>query len=113
MGREVIKGMADIAGDSKRGVRTIAVSKGLGAAGKTGALFFVAAVLLSVIPIALGTVSWLYLPIVSVCDIGFLYSSYSIVKNTSPENALRSKKQALVWMLLGLIAFIAGGFPVG
>ena len=113
MGREVIKGMADIEGDSKRGVRTLAVSKGLGTAAQTGALFFVAAVLLSVIPIAFGMISWLYVPIVSVCDIGFLYSSYSIVKNASPENALRSKNQALVWMLLGLIAFIAGGFAVG
>jgi len=73
----------------------------------------VAAVMLSVIPIAFGMISWLYVPIVSVCDIGFLYSSYSIVKNASPENALRSKNQALVWMLLGLIAFIAGGFAVG
>jgi len=113
MGREVIKGMADIEGDSKRGVRTLAVSKGLGTAAKTGALFLVAAVLLSVIPIAFGMVSWLYTPFVLVCDLGFLYSAYSIVRDPSPGNALRSKNQALVWMLLGLIAFIAGGFTIG
>jgi geranylgeranylglycerol-phosphate geranylgeranyltransferase len=113
MGREVIKGMADIVGDSKRGVRTLAVSKGLGIASKTGALFFVVAVLLSAIPVMLKMISWLYVPIVLVCDLGFLYSTYSIVKDPSPENALRSKNQALVWMLLGLIAFIAGGFSVG
>jgi geranylgeranylglycerol-phosphate geranylgeranyltransferase len=112
MGREVIKGMADIAGDSKRGVRTLAVSKGLVVASKTGALFFVVAVLLSVIPAALKIVSWLYAPIVLVCDTGFLYSAYSIVKDPSPRNALRSKNQALASMLLGLIAFIAGGFTV-
>ena len=113
MGREVVKGMADIAGDSKRGVRTLAVSKGLGTASKIGALFFVVAVLLSAIPIMLRMVSWLYVPIVLVCDLGFLYSASSIVKDHSPKNALRSKNQALVWMLLGLIAFIAGGFAVG
>jgi geranylgeranylglycerol-phosphate geranylgeranyltransferase len=113
MGREVIKGMADIEGDSKRVVRTLAVSKGLGTAAKTGALFFVAAVLLSVIPIAFGMVSWLYTPFVLVCDLGFLYSAYSIIRDPSPGNALRSKNQALVWMLLGLIAFIAGGFTIG
>jgi geranylgeranylglycerol-phosphate geranylgeranyltransferase len=110
MGREVVKGMADIAGDSRRGVRTLAVTKGLGMASKTGALFFVVAVLLSVIPIALRMVSWLYVPIVVVCDTGFLYSAYSIVRDPTPRNALRSKNQALVWMLLGLVAFIAGGF---
>jgi geranylgeranylglycerol-phosphate geranylgeranyltransferase len=113
MGREVIKGMADIAGDSKRGVRTLAVAKGLGIASKTGASFFVVAVLLSTIPVALRMVSWLYAPIVLVCDVGFLYSAYSIVKDPSPRNAVTSKNQALVWMLLGLIAFIAGGFAVG
>jgi geranylgeranylglycerol-phosphate geranylgeranyltransferase len=113
MGREVIKGMADIAGDSKRGVRTLAASRGLGIASKTGALFFVVAVLLSAIPITLKMVSWLYVPIVLVCDFGFLYSAYSIVKDPSPKNALRSKNHALVWMLLGLIAFIAGGFVLG
>jgi geranylgeranylglycerol-phosphate geranylgeranyltransferase len=110
MGREVIKGMADIVGDSKRGVRTLAVSKGLGTASRTGALFFVMAVLLSAIPIILQMISWLYAPIVLVCDLGFLYSAYSIVKDPSPKNALRSKNHALLWMLLGLIAFIAGGF---
>jgi geranylgeranylglycerol-phosphate geranylgeranyltransferase len=113
MGREVIKGIADIVGDSKRGVRTLAVSKGLGTASKTGALFFTVAVLLSTIPIMLRMVSWLYVPIVLACDLGFLYSAYSIVKDHSRENALRSKNQALAWMLIGLIAFIAGGFAVG
>jgi len=110
MGREVIKGMADIVGDSNRGVRTLAVSKGLGTASRTGALFLVVAVLLSATPIMLQMVSWLYAPIVLVCDLGFLYSAYSIVKDPSPKNALRSKNHALVCMLLGLIAFIAGGF---
>ena len=113
MGREVIKGMADIAGDSKRGVRTLAVAKGLGIASKTGALFFVVAVLLSTVPIVLRMVSWLYVPIVLVCDAGFLYSAYSIVRDPSPRNAVTSKNQALAWMLLGLVAFIAGGFVVG
>jgi len=113
MGREVIKGMADIAGDSKRGVRTLAVAKGLRIASKTGASFFVVAVLLSTVPIALRIVSWLYVPIVLVCDLGFLYSAYSIVRDPSPRNAVTSKNQALVWMLLGLLAFIAGGIAFG
>ena len=113
MGREVVKGMADIVGDSKRGVRTLAVSKGPGIASETGALFFVLAVLLSTIPILLRMVSWLYVPIVLVCDLGFLYSACSVVVDHSPKNALRAKNQALVWMLLGLIAFIAGGLAVG
>ena len=113
MGREIIKGMADVAGDSKRGVRTVAVAKGLGVASKAGALFLVLAVVLSAAPIAFRMVSWLYIPIVLVCDVGFLYSAYSIVKRPSPQNAVKSKNQALVWMLLGLIAFIAGGLAIG
>jgi len=110
MGREIIKGMADVAGDSSRGVKTLAVTRGLRTASNVGAVFFVAAAILSAIPVALRMVSWLYVPVVVVCDLGFLYSAYSIVKNPSPKNALRSKKQALVWVLLGLIGFVAGGF---
>lgn len=113
MGREIIKGMADVAGDSRRGIRTLAVTKGPNVASKAGALFLVLAVLLSAVPIAFGMVSWLYAPIVLVCDAGFLYSAHSIVRHPSPQNAVRSKNQALVWMLLGLIAFIAGGLMIG
>ncbi len=113
MGREVIKGMADVAGDSKRGVMTLAVTRGLGTASKVGALFLVSAVLLSVVPVASKMVSWLYAPIVLACDLGFLYSASSIIREPSPGNALRSKNQALVWMLLGLIAFVAGGISFG
>jgi len=58
-------------------------------------------------------VSWLYAPIVLVCDVGFLYSAFSIIRDSSPSNALGSKNQALVWMLIGLIAFIAGGLSLG
>jgi len=112
MGREVIKGMADIAGDSERGVRTLAVTKGPSTASQAAALFFVTAVLLSAVPVAFRMVSWLYFPIVLICDLGFLYSAYSIVKDPSPQNALTSKNRALGWMLLGLLAFIAGGFAV-
>lgn len=109
MGREIIKGIADMEGDSRRGVRTLAVTRGLPIASKTGAFFFLVAVLLSAVPIAFSMVSWLYVPIVLVCDLGFLYSAYSIVKDSSLKNAFRTKNHALVWMLLGLVAFIAGG----
>ncbi len=113
MGREIIKGMTDVPGDSKKSVRTVAVSYGLSFASKAGAMFFVAAVLLSTVPILLGLVSQLYVPIVLACDIGFLYSAYSVVNDPSPANALMAKKHALVWMLLGLVAFIAGGLSLG
>jgi len=109
MGREIIKGVADVVGDSKRGVRTLAVTRGLAFASKTGAFFLVLAVFLSAVPIAFGMVSWVYAPIVLVCDAGFLFSAYSMSKDPSSQNAVRSKNHALVWMLLGLVAFIAGG----
>ncbi len=109
MGREIIKGVADVVGDSKRGVRTLAVTRGLAFASRTGALFLVLAVFLSAVPIAFGMVSWLYAPIVLVCDAGFLYSAYSMAKGPSSQNAVRSKNHALAWMLVGLVAFVAGG----
>jgi geranylgeranylglycerol-phosphate geranylgeranyltransferase len=112
MGREIVKGMADVVGDRERGVNTLAVSKGLDVAAKVGALFFVLAVLLSAAPLILKLVAWIYAPIILACDLGFLYTSNSILRDPSSNNAMKSKKLALVWMLLGLLGFLAGGLTV-
>ncbi len=108
LGREVIKGISDIEGDSLRGVKSIARTRGSEAAARLGATFYFSAVALSPLPYVLNLVSWIYLPIVAVADIGFLYSAYRILKNHEKESALKVKNLTLLWMLIGLIAFITG-----
>lgn len=108
LGREVIKGISDIEGDSLRGVRSVARAHGPGAAAKLGASLYIAAVAASPLPYLLGLVSWIYLPLVLAADLGFIYSAYRILRNRSRDEALRVKSMTLIWMLLGLIAFMAG-----
>jgi len=108
MGREIVKGIVDVSGDTAKGVRSLAATKGSASAAKYGAVLFVAAVALSGLPLILGIVSYYYIPLVAICDIGFLLTAYSLLANSSPRNAKRSKKYVLVWMTFGLLAFILG-----
>lgn len=108
LGREVIKGISDIEGDSIRGVRSIARIKGAHAAARLGAAFYISAVALSPLPYLLNLVSWIYLPLVAAADLGFIYSTTLILRDYSRGSALKVKRMTLAWMLLALIAFIAG-----
>lgn len=115
LGREVIKGIMDVPGDKQRGIRTVAVRYGETKAAYLGAGLFLVAVLLSALPLVYGLVSILYVPFVLLCDLGFLYSSVSLLRKPTARNSRRAKSHALVWMTLGLVAFIAGAFgqPIG
>jgi geranylgeranylglycerol-phosphate geranylgeranyltransferase len=62
MGREIVKGIVDVAGDTAKGVRSVASTKGNANAAKYGGGLFVAAVALSGIPLLLGLVSYYYVP---------------------------------------------------
>ena len=108
IGREIVKGICDVPGDTSRGVRSIAATKGKSLAAKYGAAFFLSAVALSALPLILGLVSYLYVPLVAICDLGFVLTSYSILANSSPRSAKRNKKYVLVWMTFGLLAFLMG-----
>jgi geranylgeranylglycerol-phosphate geranylgeranyltransferase len=110
-GREVIKGISDVKGDALRGVRSVARSMGEKRAAILGAGLYISAVCLSPLPHVLGYVSFLYIPAVLVCDAGFIYSSVSIVKSPSKENAIKVKNYSLLWMFIALLSFIIGGFP--
>jgi geranylgeranylglycerol-phosphate geranylgeranyltransferase len=115
LGREVAKGIVDVQGDSLHGVKTLAVLKGPRVAALTSSGLFLAAVIVSFVPPFLGIVSVLYIPAVLIADFGFVFSSVRLISDSRPENARKEKNRVLLWMLLGLIAFLLGGFsiPVG
>ena len=108
MGREIVKGIVDVAGDSAKGVRSLAATKGIAIAAKYGAAMFILAVALSAVPLAIGIVSVYYVPLVVICDVGFLLTAYSVLTNSSPRNAKRNKSYVLLWMTFGLLAFLVG-----
>jgi len=110
--REVAKGIADVAGDSAKGVKTIAVTMGPRYAARMSGYLFVIAVLLSFTAPLFDKVSIFYYPAVAVADLGFMYSSYRLVRDQSVQTVRSVKTQVLLWMLLGLVGFLMGGSPV-
>ena len=107
-GREITKGIVDMEGDRIRGVKTIAISHGPKRAAQVASLFFILAVLLSPLPAALNLTTMWFLPPLIITDIGFIYSSLSLVRKQTREEAKKIKNRALIWMALGLIAFMSG-----
>ncbi|MEM4699532.1 MAG: geranylgeranylglycerol-phosphate geranylgeranyltransferase [Candidatus Nezhaarchaeales archaeon] len=108
MGREVVKGIVDVVGDSSMGIRTVAAVHGREAAAKLASALFLSAVGLSPAPWLLSLVSVYYLPLVVVCDTGLVRGAVAILRDPSPEGARRVKREVLLWMLVGLAAFVAG-----
>ncbi|MBE9390501.1 geranylgeranylglycerol-phosphate geranylgeranyltransferase [Fervidicoccus fontis] len=104
-GREIIKGIADIAGDSVKGIRTIAVKYGAKRASIVASWFILVAVFLSFIPTITRMTGLLYFILVLAVD-GILISSVlTILNKADKEIALLVKKRILFAMFLGLIAF--------
>ena len=110
VGREVVKAMADVEGDAKRSVNSVARSSGLVVASGVGAFFFVLAVVTSWVPLVTGLADQLYTYGVLVPDAIFLYLAVAIVARHEPGSAFRVEQIALAGMTAGLLVFIGGAF---
>lgn len=109
-GREITKGIVDINGDKTMGIRTIGVSFGAFKAACLASAFYLSAIFLSLLPIAFNLVSQLFIPFVTVTDLGLVTSSIILIRDPSKVNARRIKNLIMFWMLFGLFSFIAGNF---
>lgn len=110
VGREIVKAMADVPGDQKRGVKSYASVHGLRSAARVGAIFFLLAVITSILPLAFFSVNVIYKFGVIIPDLIFIYLAYAAVTHADIQGALRVKKRALFGMLVGLIVFVGGAF---
>ncbi|MBI3840600.1 MAG: UbiA family prenyltransferase [Thaumarchaeota archaeon] len=110
VGREVVKAMADVEGDAKRGIESVSRTRGPRAASFVGAGFFLLAVVTSWVPLLVGLANWYYAVGVLVPDALFIYLAASIVAKNDASNAYRVKKIALAGMTAGLLVFVGGAF---
>jgi len=108
VGREVVKSMADVEGDAKREVGSIARTWGLRFASGVGALFFLLAVLTSWVPLVTGLANEVYTFGVILPDAIFVYLAVAILVRHDPQSAYRVKRIALAGMTVGLLVFIGG-----
>jgi geranylgeranylglycerol-phosphate geranylgeranyltransferase len=107
-GREITKGIVDVKGDKAEGIKTLAVRYGDKNAAVAAALFYVSAVALTPIPPLLSLVSFWFIPIVLVTDIGLVASSTLLLKNPSRDNAKKIKHLILLFFVIGLLAYVFG-----
>jgi len=107
-GREITKGIVDAKGDQSRHMKTLAVRYGEKLASAAAAAFYLLAVLLSPLPLLLGPVSFWFIPLVAIADLGLVASSILLLRDYSRENARKIKNMVLVWLAVGLLAFVAG-----
>ena len=107
-GREITKGIVDVKGDKMQNVKTLAVRYGERKAAIAATIFYLLAVLLTPIPWLLNLVSLWFIPLVAITDLGLAASSFMLLKDYSRENAKKVKKNVLLWLIVGLLAFFIG-----
>jgi len=107
-GREITKGIVDVKGDKMQNVKTLAVRFGEKNAAFAATIFYLLAVLLSPIPWLLNLVSFWFIPLVAITDLGLAASSFMLLKDYSRDNARRVKKMVLLSFIFGLLAFVIG-----
>jgi geranylgeranylglycerol-phosphate geranylgeranyltransferase len=107
-GREVVKNIVDVEGDKSQDIKTIPVVYGARVAAFVSSLFFILAIASSPLPWLLELVSPWFLPLVILTDVGLAWSSFSLVRDHSRNNARRVKNSVLIWFLTGLLGFVAG-----
>jgi geranylgeranylglycerol-phosphate geranylgeranyltransferase len=107
-GREITKGIVDVNGDRAQDVKTLAVRYGERNAAVVAAIFYVSAVSLTPVTWLLGLVSFWFVPLVLITDIGLVASSILLLRDYSRENARKIKNLVLLWFVIGLLAFVFG-----
>ncbi|HKW05061.1 MAG TPA: geranylgeranylglycerol-phosphate geranylgeranyltransferase [Nitrososphaerales archaeon] len=115
LGREVLKGIADIEGDKLRKIKTVALSRGARAAKNLSSALFVFAVASSILPILfrlLGSGLYVYVGLVLIPDAIFVYLAFRTLNMKANSESLRLKGIALLGMLFGLLAYLAAGLAI-
>jgi len=107
-GREITKGIVDVKGDAFEGIKTLAVRYGEKNAAAIAAVFYISAVALTPIPLLLNLVSFWFIPLVLVTDIGLAVSSALLLMDYSRESARKIKKWVLLLFVAGLLAYVVG-----
>lgn len=109
VGREIIKGIADVRGDAIKGIKTVAVVYGPEKSSKIASGFVLIAVFLSPLPFLIGELRLYGLPVIFIADMIFIISILEILLRPTAYNAFKTKNRFLLAMFIGIIGFIIGG----
>ena len=112
IGREVLKGIADVEGDKAGRAKTVAIIYGIQTAKAVVVAFFILAAASSTLPVALGLLHsalYVYVGLIWIPDAIFLYLAYKAGQLKVESDALKLKSIALGGMMAGLIAYLVAG----
>ncbi|RLF08222.1 MAG: hypothetical protein DRJ64_01500 [Thermoprotei archaeon] len=105
LGREIIKGIRDIVGDKKSGVKTLPVILGARTSGIIASIFILIAVALSVLPLYYVKNVIGYLIPVILADILLLFTVVTMIISPTIDNAAKHRKITLLAMFFGILGF--------
>lgn len=108
LGRELVKGLEDVAGDKAVGVSTVAITLGPSKTAFFSAVYFLLAVLLAPMPYAAGIYGSTYIILVSIPIAIFSFSSAYILYKRTPTAAARIATLTKYGIASGLLAFLVG-----
>ncbi|MEM4962018.1 MAG: geranylgeranylglycerol-phosphate geranylgeranyltransferase [Acidilobaceae archaeon] len=113
LGREIAKGIIDVEGDLKVGVKTIANTYGENTAAKLASTLYISSVTISLIPPILGVVNSIpYLTVIIPIDIIVVYESIKLVRSPTKVEILNHKKRILILMFISMIGLYLGSHGV-
>ncbi len=109
LAREIVKGIADVEGDRRAGVKTLAVTLGPLKAARIAAILYLAAMAASPTPLLLpdGINKTIYIIVVAVLDVLMLREAILLWRGVTREEALRHKNRVLLYMLAALLGILA------
>uniref|UniRef100_A0A7C1NY74 Prenyltransferase n=1 Tax=Thermofilum pendens TaxID=2269 RepID=A0A7C1NY74_THEPE len=105
IGREIIKGIRDLPGDTRAGICTLPCEIGERGSAAVSAIFIAVAIALSIAAAPLFTP--VYIALILVTDLLFAYSAAIVVCNPCVETAEKARKLTLAGMLTAILALLA------
>ena len=106
-GREITKGIADAQGDQVKNVKSVALVYGTRRAAIYASFFYLSTIILGPFffqTIEISTPILLFLTIIA--EAGFLYSSYTLIRSPSRDQALKVNSQINIWMIILLLVLL-------
>ncbi len=102
-GREIVKSLEDVAGDSRTGVRTLPVISGKNFSVLAAIIFILLAIGFSILPYAFNLLNAFYITFIILADLIFIISLLFLDKSVE-----RSQRFMKIAMFLSIFAFFVG-----
>ena len=110
LGEEIAADAMDVAGDEKRGSKSIAIVRGKQTAFRLSGMLFGLVVLLSFVPAVWGGLGLVYLLAASFIDVLVVFFTAKLLRSQTVAEGRSAVRGLYLSASLGLLAFVIGSF---